>query len=63
MSLSPHPQPNINQPPPPSHPSIICNNNTMYMAFQVEMKQYKKSRSVSNDEIINLPSVSIPCLL
>ena len=41
-----------------SHPCIICNNNTMDMAFQVEMRQSNKSGSVRNDDIINLHLVS-----
>ena len=44
----------INHPPHPSHPPIICNNNTMGMAFLVQMRQSDKCRSVRNDEIINL---------
>ena len=52
----PHQHPNINQPPPhPSHhPPIICNNNTMGMAFLVHIRQSNKCGSVRNDEIINL---------
>ena len=46
-----HPHPNINQPPPPP---IICNNNTMGMAFLVQIRQSNKCGSVRNDEIINL---------
>ena len=33
-----------------SYPSIICNNNTMTMAFLVQMRQTNKSGSVRNDE-------------
>ena len=51
----PHTHPNINQPPPHlSHPPIICNNNTMGMAFLVQIRQPNKCGSVRNDEIINL---------
>ena len=66
-----HPHPNINQPPPTYPiPPIICNNNTMGMAFLVQIRQPNKCVSVRNDEIINLhlgsgagPRVSIPGLL
>ena len=59
----PHPHPNINQPPPPipSPPpptAIICDNNTMDMAFLVQIRQSNKCGSVRNDEIINLHSGS-----
>ena len=47
--MSPHPHPNINQPPP-----SICNENTMDMAFLVKLRQFNKCGSVRNDEIINL---------
>ena len=51
----PHPHPNINQPPPTYPiPPIICNNNTMGMAFLVQIRQSNKCGSVRNDEIINL---------
>ena len=52
-------------------PNIFnCNNNTMDMAFLVEMRQSNKYGSLGNGEIINLhlvcgasPWISIPCLL
>ena len=42
----------------PNQLPIICNNNTMDMAFQVQMRQTNKCGSVWNDEIINLHSES-----
>ena len=33
---------------------MICNNNTMDMAFLVEMRQSNECGSVTNNEIINL---------
>ena len=56
--MSPHPHPNINQPPPtystPPPPPSICNDDTMDMAFLVKLAQSNKCGSVRNDEIINL---------
>ena len=54
--MSPHPNPNINQPTPiyPIHPPIICNNNTMGMVFLVQIRQSNKCGSVRNGEIMNL---------
>ena len=53
-----------------SHSPIICNNNTMDIEFQVQMRQSDKCGSVRNDDIFNLhlgsgagPWVSIPCIL
>ena len=69
--LSPHPHPNMNQPPPiyPTPPSIH-NNNTMDTEFLVQIRQSNKCGSVMNNEIFNLHLgsgavtwVSIPCLL
>ena len=66
MILTPFPpHHNINQPPPtypipipipiPPHTyPMICNNNTMGMAFLVQMRQSNKLGSVRNDEIFNL---------
>ena len=53
--LSPHPHPDVNQ-PPPTHPipPIIYNNNTMDTEFLVEMRQSNKCGSFRNDEILNL---------
>ena len=53
--LSPHPHPDVNQPPPhPSHSPIIYNNNTMDTEFLVQMRQSNKCESVRKDEIFNL---------
>ena len=50
--LSPHPHPNINQPTPhPAHTLINYNNNTMEMAFLVQMRQSNKCGSVRNGKI------------
>ena len=69
--LSPHPHPDMNQPPRTYPiPLIIHNNNTMDTEFLVQMRQSNKCGSVRNNEIFNLhlesgagPWVSIPCLL
>ena len=53
--LSPHPNPDMNQPPPTYPiPPIIHNNNMMDTEFRVQMRQSKKCGSVRNDEILNL---------
>ena len=52
--LSPHRNPDMNQPPPLSHPLIIHNNNIMDTEFLVQMRQSKKCGSVRNDETFNL---------
>ena len=52
------------------YPPIVGNNNTMDMAFLIQIRQSNICGSARNDEIINLhlgpgagPWVSIPCLL
>ena len=53
--LSPHPHPDMNQPPHTYPiPLIIHNNNTMDTEFLVQMRQSNKCGSVRNDEIFNL---------
>ena len=49
-----HSRLNISQPPSPWGSPINCNNNTMDMAFLVQMRQSNICGSVRNSIIINL---------
>ena len=70
-TLSPHPYP-LYKSTTPTYPicPIVGNNNTMDIAFLVQMRQSNKRGSAKNDEIINLHLgsglsywLSIPCVL
>ena len=69
----PNPNPNINEPPhthQPSHPPIICSNNTIITISLLQIRQSNGWESVANDYIFILhlrssagPRVSISCIL
>ena len=50
----PHPDPNMNQPPPTYPSPIIHNNDTMDTEFLVQMRRSNNCGNVRNDEIFNL---------
>ena len=47
------PHPNINQPPPPTPSPINCNDDTMEMAFLVQMRQSNYCGTVRNEDYIS----------